>query len=433
MFSLLFIVFLINNIMLTNNNFLLSIALATLLMIYFILKFKDSDEKHIKSICFISQIIMVYHINSIATMQINPYLSGEIKNILNNTILITTLITMILHICQKKMLEEINLFASFHNILLSLLGLITFLHINDYNFIINILLISIIICYSKYFIESDYNKEIIYVGTSVLAILNLFNLASLINDNVLIIHILSAIIFSILFIINNKNNKLSASYGILALLVVSFTPLVITIEKPLLLFITRIPYAAILFLSTRKLFNVDDNSKTTIEIVGLIIIAMNYLFYSNIWFGIINGIISIAMILTSIKKEEYESLYYSGIVIMILNIIFQLAEFWTRIPSFVYLLLSGLALIGYVTLKEMDFMKKFHLKRKELKKDINVYEKQSNAPYLVIIIILFIIIYPESIYNVKNTNVIDNNYHENDKNVDNNYDYDYDKNDQKYY
>ena len=160
---------------------------------------------------------------------------------------------------------------------------------------------------------------------------------------------------------------------------------------------------------------------------------MNYLFYSNIWFGIINGIISIAMILTSIKKEEYESLYYSGIVIMILNIIFQLAEFWTRIPSFVYLLLSGLALIGYVTLKEMDFMKKFHLKRKELKKDINVYEKQSNTPYLVIIIILFIIIYPESIYNVKNTNVIDNNYHENDKNVDNNYDYDYDKNDQKYY
>ena len=53
------------------------------------------------------------------------------------------------------------------------------------------------------------------------------------------------------------------------------------------------------------------------------------------------------------NAEHYKKLFYCNIVITIVNIVVQLWEFWTQIPFYLYLLLVGIALIAFVTYKEL--------------------------------------------------------------------------------
>jgi len=64
------------------------------------------------------------------------------------------------------------------------------------------------------------------------------------------------------------------------------------------------------------------------------------------------GIISFVSILIGYKSEKWSSLYYTGIVFLILNMLIQLREFWMSIPIWTYILVAGLILVGLVTYKE---------------------------------------------------------------------------------
>ena len=53
------------------------------------------------------------------------------------------------------------------------------------------------------------------------------------------------------------------------------------------------------------------------------------------------------MIFIGTKNDRFNSLFYTGIIVLILNIIVQLFEYWERIPWFVYTLIAGLGINIY--------------------------------------------------------------------------------------
>ena len=53
------------------------------------------------------------------------------------------------------------------------------------------------------------------------------------------------------------------------------------------------------------------------------------------------------------KDKELGTLFPTGIIITIANIIYQLNQLWGEIPFWLYLLIGGLSIIVFVTYKEL--------------------------------------------------------------------------------
>ena len=94
------------------------------------------------------------------------------------------------------------------------------------------------------------------------------------------------------------------------------------------------------------------------------------------------------MIFIGTKNDKFNSLFYTGIITLILNIIVQLFEYWERIPWFVYTLIAGLGIIFYVTYKEFNKDKKPKVKESKVE---YYQEKQYNVRNNIVTVGLFIV------------------------------------------
>ncbi len=106
------------------------------------------------------------------------------------------------------------------------------------------------------------------------------------------------------------------------------------------------------------------------------------------------------MIYLGFRYEKYSSLFYVGIGATILNIIVQLSDFWSSVPLPVYLLLSGLAIIGYVTYKEISKSKKKDVKEAPAFVD----DTQVDVKALVFNIVLLVVTLISIFFNAYNIN-----------------------------
>ena len=80
---------------------------------------------------------------------------------------------------------------------------------------------------------------------------------------------------------------------------------------------------------------------------------LTIIFETTTLIGIYIGLISIIAIILGYYKQEYKNLFKLGIITTIFNIIYQLRAFWGKIPFWLYLLITGLGLIAFVTYKEI--------------------------------------------------------------------------------
>ena len=94
-------------------------------------------------------------------------------------------------------------------------------------------------------------------------------------------------------------------------------------------------------------------NKSVLAIIGIVISLIDVMFYANLYIGIYVGLVGIIVMVIGYNYEEFSSLFKFGIGIIILNIIVQLFELWEKVPFPIYLLVSGLGIIGFVTFKEM--------------------------------------------------------------------------------
>ncbi len=87
--------------------------------------------------------------------------------------------------------------------------------------------------------------------------------------------------------------------------------------------------------------------------IGTSLIILQIIFNIGVLMGVYVGIIGIGLIAISYIFKEYSSLFWVGLVTTIINIIFQLQDLWSQLPFWLYLLIGGLSIIGFVTYKEL--------------------------------------------------------------------------------
>lgn len=101
-----------------------------------------------------------------------------------------------------------------------------------------------------------------------------------------------------------------------------------------------------------KLFIRNKNTKKIFSIIAISLLLLNIL-ETNLIIGIYIGIIGLIVIMIGYYNKEYKDLFITGIAITIINILYQLQDLWSKIPFWLYLLITGLGLIIFVTYKEL--------------------------------------------------------------------------------
>lgn len=260
---------------------------------------------------------------------------------------ITTIIYCIIHfLCKKNKQKEIYLFSTIIGIILGFLvnkniipAILTFLS-STYLFYINLSPKEIqerklIISYAL-FIASLYN---------IIVVINILSLSKIITS-IIIIWCLS-----IINILNNKSIIKKMSFLMILIPIYDIIKEVRynTIYKPLMISI-MILYITFL-LSKFILTKAED--KNVAGLIGIILSIVEVFFISNYIIGIYIGILGIITIIIGYYNKNYKNFFNVGILITILNIVYQL-KIWTQIPFWLYLLLAGLSIIGFVTYKELN-------------------------------------------------------------------------------
>ena len=97
----------------------------------------------------------------------------------------------------------------------------------------------------------------------------------------------------------------------------------------------------------------NDNSKDSFGLIGIIIAILIVLPIENTLVGIYIGLIGLLTIMIGFSNNIYKSFFKGGIIITIVNILYQLRDLWEQIPFSFYLLIGGLVIIGFVTIKEI--------------------------------------------------------------------------------
>lgn len=195
-------------------------------------------------------------------------------------------------------------------------------------------------------------KELVYgltLFSLALCIVNIFDHIDLVELGV----ILLTVIYTILFIVFDKN-LIFRCFTIVALLIPYVVILPVSVWNSDVNYILySLPWLALIFVYTRG-FLISARQKL-VDMVEMVALSIWYLaVISNIAFevAIFIGIISFISIIIGYRSEKWSSLYYTGILFLIVNAIVQLKDLWASIPVWLYLLISGFILIGMVTYKE---------------------------------------------------------------------------------
>ena len=107
-----------------------------------------------------------------------------------------------------------------------------------------------------------------------------------------------------------------------------------------------------------KFFIKNATAKNIIIILGVVYALSIVFFVEDLLAALYVGIIGLTIIVAGYRKDDMFPVFITGIIITALNIIYRLRDVWKQIPFWLYLLLGGLAIIGFVTYREIKKQKK---------------------------------------------------------------------------
>lgn len=190
-----------------------------------------------------------------------------------------------------------------------------------------------------------------------------------------IINVIQLVIFIILTIIMKEETFKKINYISIIVPLYSLVN-VIDIADNVKMVLSNFFWLYLLFLII-KFFIKNKEAKDIISTIGLSFIILSIIFKADILVGIYVGLLSIIIIFMTFNEEHFKKLFYCNIVITIVNIVVQLWEFWTQIPFYLYLLLVGIALIAFVTYKELHKKDSPQEKPKNINNQINEVPQQT--------------------------------------------------------
>ena len=310
---------------------------------------------------------------------------------------------------QRKVYDEFNFSKVFHSLIVCSLAFFGVVFMKDHSIIFNLIILSMLILfkfYSSKYVENKYDYVLNYI-LILSGYMHMFNVFAEYNIT-LIGNIVILMLLGVATYLFKDNKRLSP-----ILLITMYAPLVLIIEEAvtnnnLYLILTRLPLMLMCFIFTRMLFISKNKTKFILEIVLLSLIFMSYVFNIELSIGLFTGLLALLMIMIGFKYEKYNSLFYVGIGVTVINIIVQLFEFWSKVPIFMYLLISGLILIGFVTYKEINKDKK---KVEKIKKEIvdEPYIEEKGDIKNIISIVAILILIPCISYNYYQIKVSESN------------------------
>ena len=267
---------------------------------------------------------------------------------MNYLLIITNLVYCIVHSItkeekSKKLYKVIIIIANVLNIFTNLTDTARFAGVLT-------VLSSLYILVYSYIDNNKYDLNINYV-ILLSSIFFPFVATNVLNIN----QFLAALIFillmvlAIIFINEETIRKITYIYTIL--------PLFIIISYFDQDYIFRgISYSLLILYATfliNKFFVKEKENINVVTIIGTIIGLFPVIFTVDISIGLYIGIIGILLIIIGYRDDAFSPIFKFGIIVTIINIIIQLFDLWSQIPFWLYLLIAGLGLIGFVMYKEI--------------------------------------------------------------------------------
>ena len=270
----------------------------------------------------------------------------------SNIIVICTIIYTLLHIIIKdEKIKKVFLISTISSILLAFL---TELVDTDKISSIPILLSSIYI----FIISRNNTNKVLKAASYILLLSSVYNMITIV-DILGIKPIYDSLLFTLVligFIILEKDN-VNKKITILAFIIPIYDLIeYLDFNYVYELIASSIMILYITFLIVKYLCK-DDFARNLLSIIG-IVMAVFRVIEGGYIAGIYIGIIGILVLILGIYKKELKGLFPTGLIITIVNILYQLKDVWDKIPFWLYLLLSGLSIIGFVTYKEISKQKK---------------------------------------------------------------------------
>ena len=181
-----------------------------------------------------------------------------------------------------------------------------------------------------------------------LYILDIFNMSEIISSLIVILTLLVAIV-------GIKDDDISkTSYFLLVIPLYNIVQ-ALSEQDVITQIATSILGLYITFL-VAKFFCSNQKSKDTIAILGISLSLLPVIFTTELIVGLYVGLIGIITTMIGYYNKESKSVFITGIIITVINIIIQLIDLWEQIPFWLYLLVCGLGLIFFVTYKEIKKM-----------------------------------------------------------------------------
>lgn len=266
-----------------------------------------------------------------------------------------SLITSVVYCFMNLLLKDKLLKKEYYISLVVLTILSTFINLFQNDFLLSIVTIitpAYIFCYNYLVLEENegiINISFIYLLLSIyLSITHNEILShSVFINNILVI----AIFFALLLILKEEKtlNKIITISIVLPMYnIIQYT----NFEPSIKSICSNILQLYVLFIIVKFLCQKVE-TKNVISVIGVIFIILQIIFEPGIMIGMYVGIIGILITMLGFYNKEYNTLFTTGIIITIVNIIYQLRDLWGRIPFWLYLLIGGLGIIGFVTYKEL--------------------------------------------------------------------------------
>ena len=153
---------------------------------------------------------------------------------------------------------------------------------------------------------------------------------------------------------NNRVLYMISSFALLLPINTIIYNIDVNYETSVILYATEFFYLLYLFAKNAK---IDVKDKDAMVAVIGSLIMLGTVFNSGVIIGIYVGITSLVIMYIGFTNANYKSLFYVGTGALLLNVIYQLRDLWEKIPFWLYLLVAGLSIIGFVTHNELKKLK----------------------------------------------------------------------------
>ena len=266
-------------------------------------------------------------------------------------ITMTSIIYCVIHFLAEGKRENIYWYSSIIAIVISIL-----MNTIDKEGWLSILILipSIYLFFSTKYSELTKNNKprICYSFIVILiAIYNFLYIVNFLNLSAIIASVLFIWLLGMIIILTNEYYLKTTCYFTIVVPLLKLTNEIESETWRMILYSILILY--ITFLSVKYLAK-NNESKNALGLTGIVIAILFVFINPEYIVGIYIGLIGIITTMIGYYKNEFKTFFKGGIIITVVNIIYQLRNLWEQIPFWLYLLVGGLALIGFVTYKEMN-------------------------------------------------------------------------------